>query len=62
MEFIDVLRLAVKQGASDIHLVIGKSPMVRINGEVLEMPGFPALMASMWARYSLSCGTRTMLF
>jgi twitching motility protein PilT len=43
MEFIDILRLAVKQGASDIHLVIGKSPMIRLNGEVLEIPGFPPL-------------------
>ncbi len=45
MEFIDVLRLAVKQGASDIHLVIGKPPMARINGEVLELPGFEVLTA-----------------
>ncbi|MBI4395552.1 MAG: type IV pilus twitching motility protein PilT [Elusimicrobia bacterium] len=45
MEFIDILRLAVKQGASDIHLVIGKSPMVRINGEMMELPGFQILTA-----------------
>jgi twitching motility protein PilT len=45
MEFIDILRIAVKQGASDIHLFIGKAPMVRINGEVIELEGFPALNA-----------------
>jgi twitching motility protein PilT len=45
MEFIDILRLAVKQGASDIHLVIGKAPMVRVNGEVVEMAGFPPVTA-----------------
>jgi twitching motility protein PilT len=45
MEFIDILRLAVKQGASDVHLVIGKPPMARVNGEVLELPGFEVLTA-----------------
>ena len=45
MEFIDILRLAVKQGSSDIHLVIGKAPMVRVNGEVIEMVGFPKISA-----------------
>ncbi|HRY30491.1 MAG TPA: type IV pilus twitching motility protein PilT [Elusimicrobiota bacterium] len=45
MEFIDVLRLGVKQGASDIHLVIGKPPMARVNGEILELPGFEPVSA-----------------
>jgi twitching motility protein PilT len=45
MEFVDVLRLAVKQGASDIHLVIGKPPMARVNGDILELPGFEVLTA-----------------
>jgi twitching motility protein PilT len=45
MEIIDILRLAVKQGASDIHMVIGKAPMVRVNGEVVELPGFETLTA-----------------
>ena len=43
MEFIDILRIAVKQGSSDIHLVIGKAPMIRLNGEINELPGFPPL-------------------
>jgi twitching motility protein PilT len=43
MEFIDILRLAVKQGASDVHLMIGKPPMVRLLGEVVELPGFPVV-------------------
>ncbi|HND64165.1 MAG TPA: type IV pili twitching motility protein PilT, partial [Elusimicrobiota bacterium] len=40
---IDILRLAVKQGASDVHLLIGRPPMTRVHGEVLDMPGLPAL-------------------
>jgi twitching motility protein PilT len=45
MEFIDVLRVAVKQGASDVHLVIGKPPMARILGEMVELSGFEPLSA-----------------
>jgi twitching motility protein PilT len=45
MEFIDILRLAVKQGASDVHLVIGKPPMARVLGEMSELPGFEILTA-----------------
>jgi twitching motility protein PilT len=45
MEFIDILRLAVKQGASDVHLVIGKPPMARILGELLDLPGFEPITA-----------------
>lgn len=45
MEMIDILRLAVKQGASDVHFLIDRPPMARVHGEVLEMPGMPALNA-----------------
>jgi twitching motility protein PilT len=33
-ELVDILKKAVEQGASDIHLVIGKPPMMRKNGEI----------------------------
>ncbi|HOW27138.1 MAG TPA: type IV pilus twitching motility protein PilT [Elusimicrobiota bacterium] len=45
MEFIDILRVAVQQGASDIHMVIGKPPMARIMGEMMEIPGFEVVSA-----------------
>jgi twitching motility protein PilT len=45
MEMIDVLRSGVKQGASDVHLLIGRPPMIRRNGEVMEMMDFPAISA-----------------
>jgi twitching motility protein PilT len=45
MEMIDILRAAVKQGASDVHLLIGRPPMTRLNGEVQELAEFPPLSA-----------------
>ena len=45
MELVEVLKIAVQSGASDIHLVIGKPPMMRLNGEISEIPGFPKLTA-----------------
>jgi twitching motility protein PilT len=40
MEILEVLETAVKYGASDIHIVPGRPPFLRINGEMqsLEMP------------------------
>ena len=43
MELVEVLKTAVQTGASDIHLVIGKPPMMRLNGEIAEIPGFPKI-------------------
>jgi twitching motility protein PilT len=40
MEMIDILKTAVDTGASDIHIYIGKPPMVRINGKVMPMQGY----------------------
>jgi twitching motility protein PilT len=39
MELVQILKTAVQAGASDIHLVIGKPPMMRLNGEIAEIPG-----------------------
>lgn len=43
MEMLDILKTAVEKGASDIHIVIGKPPMVRIKGEVLPLSEFGEL-------------------
>ncbi len=40
MELVEVLKTAVQAGASDIHLVIGKPPLMRVSGEIAEIPGF----------------------
>jgi hypothetical protein len=45
MEMIEILRAAVKQGASDVHLLIGRPPMTRLNGEMMELAGFDVLTA-----------------
>ncbi len=45
MELVEILKTAVQSGASDIHLVIGKPPMMRLNGEITEVPGFKTLTA-----------------
>ena len=40
MDIIEVLRTAVKYGASDIHFVPGRPPFLRINGKMqgLDVP------------------------
>lgn len=40
MEFIDILKAAVDKEASDIHLMIGKPPMVRFRGEIVPLIDF----------------------
>ncbi|HAX61337.1 MAG TPA: type IV pili twitching motility protein PilT [Elusimicrobia bacterium] len=44
MEIFDILTKAVKIGASDIHIVIGKPPMVRHIGEMKPLDGFPEII------------------
>ena len=34
MEMIDILKAAVQKGASDLHLVISQSPMIRLDGDL----------------------------
>jgi twitching motility protein PilT len=50
MEMIDVLQTAVKQGASDVHLVVGRPPLVRMNGEIIEMALFDAISSEQCKR------------
>jgi len=42
-DLTQVLTEAVKRGASDIHIVAGKPPILRINGDILPMEGQAAL-------------------
>jgi twitching motility protein PilT len=34
MDLVNILQSAVQQGASDIHICVGKPPMMRLNGEI----------------------------
>jgi twitching motility protein PilT len=45
MEMIEILKATVQKGASDLHLVIGQSPMVRVDGQLQAMKEFPVLTA-----------------
>jgi len=45
MEMTEILKSAVQRGASDIHMVIGRPPVVRLRGSVRPMDEFPALTA-----------------
>ena len=45
MELNQVLRAAVDRGASDVHLKLGRPPIVRFDGELEPLPGFSPLGA-----------------
>jgi len=45
MELVEILKVAVDSGSSDIHIVIGKPPMMRTDGDIAEIPGFPIINA-----------------
>ena len=45
MELVEALKTAVQAGASDIHIVIGKPPMMRADGDIAEIPGFGVINA-----------------
>lgn len=40
MEINELLSLAIKKGASDLHILVGKPPIIRINGELSPLPQF----------------------
>ncbi len=44
-ELIDVLKATAQAGASDLHVVVGKPPMVRLQGVIRPLPGLPAVTA-----------------
>ncbi|HEY8705194.1 MAG TPA: PilT/PilU family type 4a pilus ATPase [Gaiellaceae bacterium] len=43
MELNGLLRRAVELGASDVHLKVGQPPILRLDGDLGPMEGFPAL-------------------
>jgi twitching motility protein PilT len=45
MEIIDILSASVEAKASDIHIVVGKPPMVRVFGHIRPLASFPAIDA-----------------
>src|SRR4051794_17536302 len=45
MEMIEILKATVAKGGSDLHLVIGQPPMLRVDGDLQAMKEFPVLSA-----------------
>src|SRR4051794_1617259 len=43
VQLIDLLQEAVKRGASDVHLKVGRPPVVRFDGDLIPLEGFPPL-------------------
>src|SRR4051812_7360382 len=41
MDFGALMRSAVEQGASDLHIQAGELPMIRVGGEIRDLPGEP---------------------
>ncbi|NLO91005.1 MAG: type IV pilus twitching motility protein PilT [Elusimicrobia bacterium] len=44
-DMVAILKAAVENKASDIHLVIGKPPMIRLHGEIMPLEGVATLSA-----------------
>jgi twitching motility protein PilT len=45
MDMLDILRAGVDAGASDIHIYIGKPPLIRRLGQVMPLENFPEITA-----------------
>jgi twitching motility protein PilT len=43
MKVNDILKLMVDKGASDLHLMVGSKPVMRINGNLIPLDDFPVL-------------------
>ena len=39
----ELLQKVIELGASDMHIVVGAPPMIRVNGDLESLPGYPAL-------------------
>src|SRR3990167_4918418 len=44
MDIAQILQLAVQQGASDVHIVVGVAPHLRVHGKLIPIPGEPAMV------------------
>ncbi|MBI4063967.1 MAG: type IV pilus twitching motility protein PilT [Elusimicrobia bacterium] len=43
MDLPEILKKACDNGASDIHLVVGRPPLARIRGEIVPIDGYPVI-------------------
>jgi twitching motility protein PilT len=42
-DFVEILSKAVQMQASDVHIVVGKPPLVRVRGEIAPLPGYEVI-------------------
>jgi twitching motility protein PilT len=57
MEINDLLKQAVQQGASDLHIKVGNSPILRIDGVLKVLSNEPRVTKEDSARLALACMT-----
>jgi twitching motility protein PilT len=57
LELIRLLHIAVDRGASDIHLKIGQPPIIRLDGDLHALEGWPALDARVLAQTLIEVGS-----
>lgn len=43
MEVAELLEIAMREKASDLHLTVGRPPIIRVYGELIPMQGYPML-------------------
>jgi twitching motility protein PilT len=43
MDIVEILKATVQKGGSDLHIVVGQSPIIRVDGALTEMAEFPVL-------------------
>jgi len=55
LSLVSILTAGLSIEASDIHLTVGRPPLVRVNGEMVEMPQFPPLDAEACRKMVYSC-------
>ena len=46
IDFADVLMQVIERKASDLHITVGRPPMVRVRGRLTPLEGFPTLTSS----------------
>lgn len=57
MDIQQLLQLGIQQKASDIHLVVGVPPQLRLDGKLQSVPGEPVMVAEKSAEWVLSLVT-----
>ncbi|MFC1501182.1 type IV pilus twitching motility protein PilT [Elusimicrobiota bacterium] len=46
MEMFEILKAGIEKAASDVHMVVGKKPIVRVNGKMIDLEQYPVLSAA----------------